>query len=40
LKADYGYGEIVSLKDDKTCFVKLEDNDRTVELSYDRISKR
>lgn len=40
LKADYGYGEIVSLKDDKTCYVKLEDNDRTVELSYDRISKR
>ncbi len=40
LKADFGYGEIVSLKDDKTCFVKLEDNDRTVELSYDRISKR
>ena len=32
-------GIIQSLKDDKTCYVKIDGEDRTVELKYDDLSK-
>lgn len=38
-KKDYLTGRIASLKNDKTCFVKVDGEEQTVELLYDDITK-
>jgi hypothetical protein len=38
-KKQYVSGTIISLKDDNTVIIKLDNSEKTVEISYDKISK-